>query len=985
MNVKLHHRQSVALTTDATEVLFGGAAGGGKAGHVNTSVLTLYGVKRLGEIEVGDVVFDENGQRCNVIAVSEVMHGRPCYKLTFDDGSTIIADEQHQWITLTDKERMANKRRTPEFRERRRANRTKRGTGKKPWLAERNAAKEHEYLDPMPPSVRTTKEIHDTQQVRGRTNHSVPVAGEVVGDPTVDPTLPLAPYLLGVWLADGTAVSGEITTGDVDVMYRIRDLGYKITKHKYEYSYGVLGIVGKLKQLRVFGNKHIPEPYHLASATARMELFRGLMDSDGCCNKDGGCEYTSVLLRLAQDVQRLALSLGIKATLCESRASLNGRDMGAKYVVKFTTEKRVFHLKRKLKRLPTDTRGVQDKRYIIKVEQVESVPVRCIQVDSPSSCFLWGDTLIPTHNSFLMRVACIYWATEVPGLQCYLFRRLSDDLHKNHMTGAGSFPDLMALWLDEKRVKFDAQKNVFRFWNGSTIYLCHCQYEKDLIKYQGSEVGFLCCKKTTPILMGDGSYKAIGDLQVGDFVQTLAGPKRVNKVYPSRMAECVEVSDADGSVVVPATHRMLTTAGWDEAVSVQTLLKHSTTPQEPLLVTGPYQGSLEVITPFLRRSEAFVSLSGLHEVVDIEVDEVNHYISQDGFIHANCLDEGTHFTGAMYRYLRGRLRLGGTVVPPQHAGKLPRVLIASNPGGIGHSFFKSEFIDSSKPYLKRRMKADDGGLIRQYIPALLTDNPTLMANDPHYADRLRSLGDPVLVRAMLQGDWNIVAGGALDDVWGQWLITDRFAVPSNWPVYRALDWGSAHPFSVGWWTVSNGEELDDGRCWPAGTAIRLHEWYGAKSLDENEGLKLSAREVAEGVLAIEDELRVMGWITGKVKPGPADNEIFAEKEVRRTISSLMKEVGLTWERSHKGKGSRVNGLQVLRDRMKNTKTGEGAGVVFMDHCSAVIATLPVLPRCKINREDVDTKSIDHAYDEVRYFVTWLEKRGAAIVDVRWAR
>lgn len=445
-------------------------------------------------------------------------------------------------------------------------------------------------------------------------------------------------------------------------------------------------------------------------------------------------------------------------------------------------------------------------------------------------------------KSFLIRVASIFWATEIPGLQVYLFRRLSDDLYKNHMTGTGSFPDLMADWMESKKVKFDGQKNVLKFWNRSAIWLCHCQYEKDLLKYQGAEIGVL------------------------------------------------------------------------------------------------------------------------------------------------VIDEGTHFTGPMYRYLRGRVRLGSTAVPDKYKGMLPRVLVASNPGGIGHSFFKSEFIDPSEPYRLRRMPKSEGGLLRQYIPARLTDNPTLMENDPNYADRLSALGDPILVRAMLEGDWNIVAGGALDDVWGPWLIAPRFAIPEGWRVIRSFDWGSAHPFSVGWWAISNGEEIrvEDGEtlCFPSGTLIRLHEWYGAENIEENEGLKLSAKEIAVGILKIEQALKVEGWIPAgvKVKGGPADNQIFNVNEKEsESIALKMKECGVSWERSDKSKGSRINGLQLLRDRMTRSRLREGPGIIFMDHCRAAITTLPVLPRDKYNREDVDTQSIDHCYDEIRYMVIALDRKPAKLL------
>ncbi|MCA0776996.1 hypothetical protein KUO10_22915, partial [Vibrio vulnificus] len=103
----------------------------------------------------------------------------------------------------------------------------------------------------------------------------------------------------------------------------------------------------------------------------------------------------------------------------------------------------------------------------------------------------------------------------------------------------------------------------------------------------------------------------------------------------------------------------------------------------------------------------------------------------------------------------------------------------------------------------------EGGMARQYIPAKMTDNPTLMENDPDYGDRLEGLGDPALVAAMKEGDWDIVAGGALDDVWSTKCILPRMRIPKGWTIERSLDWGSTHPFSVGIWAIANGASLTD--------------------------------------------------------------------------------------------------------------------------------------------------------------------------------
>src|SRR5690606_34931034 len=112
--------------------------------------------------------------------------------------------------------------------------------------------------------------------------------------------------------------------------------------------------------------------------------------------------------------------------------------------------------------------------------------------------------------------------------------------------------------------------------------------------------------------------------------------------------------------------------------------------------------------------------------------------------------------------------------------------------GPGHNWVKAGWVDAAAPLTVWQTEKKEGGLTRQYIPAKLDDNPTLQENDPDYLDRLEGLGNDALIKAMRDGDWNIVAGGALDDVWSARCVVPRFAVPSSWYIDRSFDWGSAH-------------------------------------------------------------------------------------------------------------------------------------------------------------------------------------------------
>lgn len=426
-----------------------------------------------------------------------------------------------------------------------------------------------------------------------------------------------------------------------------------------------------------------------------------------------------------------------------------------------------------------------------------------------------------------MRVSAIAWCTEVPSLQVYIFRRLSDDLAKNHMEGPTGFPSLLSEWVDAGHVKINYSKNQIEFWNGAKIHLCHCQYEKDVFKYQGAE------------------------------------------------------------------------------------------------------------------------------------------------IHVLMMDELTHFTESIYRFLRGRCRIGGLSIPDRFKGQFPRIVCGSNPGGIGHNWVKKTFIDKSPPMSAVQMDKKDGGMVRQFIPARLTDNPTMMANDPDYLDRLMGLGNDALIKAMVEGDWNIVSGGAFDDVWSARNLIERFVIPQTWRIDRSFDWGSAHPFAVAWWAEADGTEatFGDGRKWcpPRGSLVMIGEWYGAKAA--NEGLKMSAKDVAAGIVEREALMRSGGLIVQPVKPGPADNQIDNVMQPGTpTIASEMSSKGIKWTASDKAPGTRKIGLEIMRQRIREAgkDAPESPGLWFMTHCRESISQIPVLPRDAKNPEDVDTKAEDHMYDAIRY-------------------
>lgn len=369
------------------------------------------------------------------------------------------------------------------------------------------------------------------------------------------------------------------------------------------------------------------------------------------------------------------------------------------------------------------------------------------------------------------------------------------------------------------------------------------------------------------------------------------------------------------------------------------------------------------------------------------VDEANHYITETGLINKNTWigwDELTQWHSLWpYRYLRSRLRSA-------HHVPTKRIRAAANPGGASHIEVKSYFVDvapAGVPFLDA-----ETGIERMFIPAKLNDNRILVDNDPTYRGRLRALGGN-LARAMEDGDWSIIEGAFFDN-WSQARnVVQPFKVPSGWVRFVSLDWGSAKPFSVGWWAVcddpfeatnANGDLITI----PRGAMVRYREWYGSTG-EPNVGLKLTAEKVSEGVRAREliraehcDErtgqlvpavyeaiaYRVADPSIAKMDGGPSIKERMSPvTEWRMADNARVAQGGESrgamggWDQMR----SRINGDLELDDQGGLVRD-DGAMLLVFTTCKDFLRTVPVLQHDPSRAEDIDTDGEDHAADEARY-------------------
>lgn len=341
---------------------------------LTTPIPTPRGWTTMADLRVGDVVFDETGNPADVISMSPVFRDRQCYALTFVGGDRIIADADHRWAVRSV------------------AVGSLAGMPRAEW---RPRAVRKSTV------VRTTQQLYDTARTKwGACNHRVALAGPLVLPET---TLPIAPYTLGVWLGDGRQNRGAVVMHpmDAEIIDYLRSDGFDVSMHGANSTDGllhftVLGLRALLRPLGLMERKFVPPAYLRGSIEQRRALLAGLMDTDGTCTQTGECRFTNRNRALAEAVHELAISLGFRAHLREVEVTGSPH-----YVVSFKSfqDNPAFRLRRKFDRQqPTRTRRIST-RTILKVEPVTSMPVKCIGVRAPSSLFLAGRGMIPTHNT----------------------------------------------------------------------------------------------------------------------------------------------------------------------------------------------------------------------------------------------------------------------------------------------------------------------------------------------------------------------------------------------------------------------------------------------------------------------------------------------------------------------------------------------------------------------------------------------------------
>lgn len=359
----------------------------GKDLVLTTLIPTPSGFKPMGDIHVGDTIFDSNGKPTTVTYESEIFTKNNIYRITFDDGSWVDAGGEHLWTVY---DRLNQSKKTIDG--------SSSYTHRKLTLSTEDILKSN--------WKRTNK--------RGYTEYAyyIPNTKPVQ---YMSKSLDLDPYILGVWLGDGTSISGNISCHidhkdhfEANGLVFTSPVSYERNSSETVFTSAVSGLVTKLRKLNLIGNKHIPSDYAYGDVNQRIALLQGLMDTDGFVQTNGTCHIQLSLSnqRLLDEVYSLICSLGLKVTR-KTFVKTNSERLS------FSVGRDKFDVCRIPHKLERQKQTLKNDRYVYsrtiqKIERIETAPSKCIQVDNAEHLFLCSVSYIPTHNTTVI-AALMVW------------------------------------------------------------------------------------------------------------------------------------------------------------------------------------------------------------------------------------------------------------------------------------------------------------------------------------------------------------------------------------------------------------------------------------------------------------------------------------------------------------------------------------------------------------------------------------------------
>lgn len=312
------------------------------------------------------------------------------------------------------------------------------------------------------------------------------------------------------------------------------------------------------------------------------------------------------------------------------------------------------------------------------------------------------------------------------------------------------------------------------------------------------------------------------------------------------------------------------------------------------------------------------------------------------------------------------MKMKATLRSANRAHKYKRIRATANPGGVGHEWVKAYFAIDRYPMGGQLLK-NSKGRTRIYIKSRLYDNKLLMAAQPEYVDTLKDIGSPELVKAWLDGDWDLTIGAYFPEFSTKRHVLPAqaaYQIPHHWTRLVAMDWGGHSPGCITWGAVSDGRPFGDDSqfCVPKGAIVVYREWYTGKKTDAGSyvGLMLSNAATAEGILEREAGEEVNDRVIDPACYAQHGGPSIAEEIARASKGAIM---------FRRADNQRIPGWQQIRSRLIGNAASEGKPLLYVtENCIHTIRTIPSLQIDMNKPEDVNSDGDDHAGDALRYLV-----------------
>ena len=640
---------------------------------LDTRIPTTEGWKTISEIVAGDYVFSPSGESVLVTGKSEV-YEEDLYRVTSIDGHTVDCDGEHLWTVRLD-------RKTNKFQ-----------TYSTAQLYGRQNGDHLVTLRGGGTMVRGRTNLKDFRPPMLPVNHAAVL-------PEAD--LPIPPYLLGLWLGDGTRHCGIITAHpDDERVYRpmIEALGYRTTDQSTPYTFGVLGLKVRLRELGVLNNKHIPDAYLFGSIAQRRALVQGLMDSDGNVSKAGQCFFSQKDPKLTAQFRSLLNSLGVKNTLQISEAKIGDVSYGPTYRVSFYMKDCALLSRKALRTRDPMPHNIPRS---IRIEALgRKGLVQCLQVANEDGLFLMGEGWLTGHNTKSEFASYLFpaWmmgrnpkmkiiqATHTTELAVNFGRKTKNLIDSDEYKAI--FPEVKLAADSKASGRWDTSKGGMYYAvgvgsnlagrGGDLVIIDDPHSEQTAMSANGFEdawdwytggprqrlqpggsiVLVQCMTGDTVVTMANsaGSPRKLSDIRVGDMVATYDGgvlsSARVNNWRSSGLDKVLAIQTQSGKTIRANKRHpfMVEDAGGRRWVRLKDLKEGMSLVSlrgTPTARSKHLDGQLDT-SEFTTDRIVKIVPDGVEEVFDVEIDRTENFIA-DGVISHNTRWSEKDMTGQLLR------------------------------------------------------------------------------------------------------------------------------------------------------------------------------------------------------------------------------------------------------------------------------------------------------------------------------------------------